>query len=508
MAPPSTPEPGGGGRAAVPDYFRLLFERNPQPMWLYDVETLAFLEVNDAALAQYGYAREEMLALTLRDIRPESELPRLEAVVAETRDGLALTGVWRHRRKDGSELDVEVAAHGMELAGRRVRLVAVHDVTARVRAERELAESRRRFQELVENLNEVVLEVSVDGTFTYVSPAVEPILGRRAEELVGHEFLEFVAPEDRQRVLESVAELLTRGRVEPLDYRVVGREGERIWARSQGRPILRGGEIVGFRAAVADVTSLKRAEVELESAREQLFEAQKMEAIGRLAGGIAHDFNNMLTVVQGHAELVREELAAAGRDLSSADEILGATARAAQLTRQLLAFGRGQLLRPEAVDVNEVVRDVGRLLGRTLGEDVDVRLDLDPAVEPVYVEPRQLHQVLLNLAMNSRDAMPRGGRLSLRTGMRELGGEQAAAARIPPGCYVEVEVEDDGHGIPESIRDSVFEPFFTTKEVGQGSGLGLSTVYGILRQSGGGVELESVEGEGTRVRCFLPRAAR
>ncbi len=420
--------------------------------------------------------------------------------------GFAAAEVWIHRKRIGELFHVEVSAHGLVLGGQEVRLVAVHDVSAHVSTEAALEESRRRFQELVENLSEVVLEVNTDATITYISPVVESLLGWRPEQLVGQSILELVAPEFHELIVARVGEVLTTGESRLVDYQVVTSAGGRAWARSQSRPIRRGGEIVGFHAAVADVTALKETEERLRGTQEQLLESQKMEAVGRLAGGIAHDFNNLLTVIRGHAELARETLEDASLDTSSTDEILTAATRAAELTRQMLAFGRRQVLRPEAIDLNDVVREIERMLKRTLRADIGLETDLDPALDLVFVDAWQVHQVLLSLAVNSQDAMPRGGRLWIRTTATTLDGPRASRLGLAPGRYVELAVVDDGCGIPKDLQDRVFEPFFTTKEVGQGSGLGLSTVYGILRQSGGAVDLESEEGKGTTLRLFLPRA--
>jgi two-component system, cell cycle sensor histidine kinase and response regulator CckA len=485
---------------------RLLFEANPQPMWVYDVETLAFLDVNRAAVVRYGWSREEFLAMTVRDIRPESELGRLERSVRDAPQDAERSGVWIHRTRAGVELRVEVLSQPVVWAGRAGRLVVVLDVTARESAEAALRESEARYRELVEDLNDVLFEIDATGRFTFLSPSIEPTLGYRADELVGTPWLAIVAPADRATVTDFVRRALEAGEAVPLEYRVLHRNGGIRWARSFGRPVEREGRIVGLRGVAADISDFKETESKLLAAREQLLQAQKMEAIGRLAGGIAHDFNNLLTVIQGYGELVQHGLSESDEHQAAIAQILRASERAAELTRRLLAFGRRQVLRPAPTDLNAVVGQVEKILRRILGEDVEIVLRLAGRLEPVNVDASQMQQVLLNLALNARDAMPGGGRLTLASSAVELGADDAAAVGLPPGSYVELRVADTGQGIPAEIRELIFEPFFTTKEPGKGTGLGLSSVYGIVRQSGGAVDLTSQVGRGSVFTVYLPTA--
>lgn len=241
------------------------------------------------------------------------------------------------------------------------------------------------------------------------------------------------------------------------------------------------------------------------SLQEQLYLAQKLEAVGRLAGGVAHDFNNLLSVIQGNTDLLLMDTADGEPPHEELSEIRQACERAASLTQQLLAFSRRQVLRPEVVDLNGRMRELERMLGRLIGEDVDLRTELAPEIGQVRVDPGQIEQVVLNLAVNARDAMPRGGRLSLGTRAMTIGEAEAAGFpyAVTPGEYVEISVQDTGTGMTETVLRHVFEPFFTTKA--QGTGLGLSTVYGIVKQSGGYVWVDSAPGEGTRFRVCLPR---
>ena len=355
--------------------YRLLFESNPEPMWVYDTGTLRFLAVNEAAVRRYGYARAEFLAMTVRDIRPASEHANLEKMLQRAAGSLHTTGV-RHRRKDGSILEVEIVSDDLVFAGRPARLVRAEDVTER-------------------------------------------------------------------RQLEA-----------------------------------------------------------------QLRQAQKMEAVGQLAGGIAHDFNNLLTAILGSSELLLESLAPDHPGRDEAHECRKAALRAADLTRQLLAYSRRQVLAPRLLHLNEVVAEMDKMLRRLIGEEIDLRTVLAPDLGAVRADPSQLQQVIVNLAVNARDAMPGGGQLIISTANVVLEGSGAVADTVVvPGAYVMLAVSDSGIGMDPDTQARAFEPFFTTKPTGQGTGLGLATVDGIVKQSGGYIQLTSAPGRGTTFSIHLPRVA-
>jgi nitrogen-specific signal transduction histidine kinase/ActR/RegA family two-component response regulator len=250
-----------------------------------------------------------------------------------------------------------------------------------------------------------------------------------------------------------------------------------------------------------DMTEQRRLEAEL-------LQSQKLEAVGRLAGGIAHDFNNLLNVIQGCAYLLHAELPDGSEQQADAAEINRAAERAASLTKQLLAFSRKQMLQPKVIDPNEVVREVVRLLGRTIREDIDIITGLDPSLRTVVVDPGQIHQVLMNLAVNARDAMPDGGTITIESENVDvaIGDMRQSVRELRPGSYACLRVKDSGVGMDETTRAQIFEPFFTTKEVGKGTGLGLATVYGIVKQSGGDIRVESMPGVGTSFEIYLPQA--
>ncbi|MCM2270471.1 MAG: PAS domain-containing protein [Thermoanaerobaculia bacterium] len=313
--------------------------------------------------------------------------------------------------------------------------------------------------------------------------------------------LEFFRGESRRRIEAAVGAAVERGEPYDLELEMVTARGVTKWVRTIGTPEVRDGRVVRVRGSMQDITDRVRLESELR-------QSQKLEAIGRLAGGIAHDFNNLLTVIGGSGELLARALPPEGPQQTLLLEIRDAAGRAAALTRQLLAFGRSQVLSPQVVELNAAVAHAGSMLRRLIGEDIDLVSRLAPDAGHVRVDPGQLDQVILNLAVNARDAMPRGGRLTLETAAVEL--DAAFLARAPdlaPGAYARLTVRDDGVGMPPEVLAKAFEPFFTTKGPGQGSGLGLSTVFGIVKQSGGHVEGTSAVGAGTCFEIVLPRVA-
>jgi two-component system cell cycle sensor histidine kinase/response regulator CckA len=356
------------------EMFRLLFNNNPLPTFVIDQETLRFLEVNDAAIQQYGYSLAEFREMTALEIRPEAERAKYIEHVRQSHDDGPHTGHWQHRKKDGKIFQVEIISHELDYSGRRVRLVVAQDTS-----ERHLLE-------------------------------------------------------------------------------------------------------------------------------QQLRQSQKMEAVGRLAGGIAHDFNNLLMVIKGHTELLLNVLPPAEQYSRKIEQIERAADRASALTRQLLAFSRLQVLQPRVMNLNVVVDDMGRLLPRMIGEDVELLIRTTEDLGAIRADASQMEQVIMNLAVNARDAMPGGGKLLIETSNAEL--DSAYNTRHPivrQGQYVLLAVSDTGTGMNAETQAHIFEPFFTTKAQGKGTGLGLATVYGIVKQSGGFIWVYSELGRGTSFKIYLPR---
>jgi two-component system cell cycle sensor histidine kinase/response regulator CckA len=360
--------------------YRVLFESNPHPMWVYDRETLGFLAVNDAALRHYGYSRQEWLSMTVLDIRPPEEVAAFRKAFEVRTAGRSASidpsgQTFKHRKRDGTVIEVEVASNSIVFDGRKARLILATDVT-------------------------------------------------------------------EKRSLEA-----------------------------------------------------------------QLAQSQKLESIGRLAGGVAHDFNNLLGVIGGYAELLRKRVKDDPRVHKYAEDIVKAADRAAGLTRQLLAFSRRQVLQPKVLDLSAVVGEMERMLRRLIGEDVQLVTVFDEELGTVKADPGQVEQVLMNLAVNARDAMPLGGRLTIETHNVDIDRAYARQhADVPAGRYVMLAVSDMGQGMSRDVKARAFEPFFTTKEAGKGTGLGLATVHGIVKQSGGHIFVYSEPGHGTSFKIYFPRA--
>jgi len=360
--------------------YRLLFESNPQAMWVYDRESLRFLAVNNTAITHYGYSREEFLSMTIQDIRSPESVPALLKNLSDE-SGVNLAGTWKHQKKNGTTIEAEIISHPLVFAGRSAKLVLANDVTER-----------------------------------------------------------------------------------------------------------------------------KRAEAALRESEEQLRQSQKLEGIGQLAGGIAHDFNNLLTVIIGFTSLAMRGLQSEDPLLSNLEEIKNAGDRAASLTRQLLAFSRRQVLQPRVLSLDSVVIEMEKMLRRLIGENIDLRATLVPNLGSVKADPGQIEQIILNLAVNARDSMPQGGKLTIETGNAYLDEEYVRQhVGAQPGPHVMLAVSDTGNGMDSKTQARIFEPFFTTKELGKGTGLGLSTVYGIVKQSGGNIWVYSEVGRGTTFKIYLPR---
>ena len=364
------------------EQYRSLFESNPQPMWVYDLKSLAFLAVNEAAVRHYGYSRERFLATTVDAIYLHADVPTLRAELRKI-DGLCQLGEWLHRKSNGEPINVELAANVIDFANRKAGLVLINDITDN-----------------------------------------------------------------------------------------------------------------------------KRAQQALYNSQMQLQQSQKLEAIGQLAGGVAHDFNNLLTAIGGYSDLTLRHLPEDDPLRNNLIEISKATNRAASLTRQLLAFSRKQILEPKVLDLNAVVTDMSSMLCRLIGEDVELVTDLAPELGMVKADPGQVEQILMNLVVNARDAMPQGGTVTIET-RDVVFDESYASQHVPvlPGEYTMLAVSDNGTGMDQATQSRVFEPFFTTKPKGKGTGLGLSTVYGIVKQSEGCVWVYSEVGVGTVFKVYLPRVS-
>jgi PAS domain S-box-containing protein len=391
------------------------------------------------------------------------------------------------------------------LLGRRALDLALR---ASERRAADLQAQAARFRALLEHAADLIAVFDAAGRLQSVSPAVERILGYPAGELVGNRLLELVAPEDVDAVRTWAREAGRRPRA-PLrtgPFSVRRRDGS--WAKLEAtitnlvdEPHVRGLVFNGY-----DVTQRESAAEAQRDLQLKLFQAQKMETVGRLAGGIAHDFNNLLTIILFGTDRIRRTILPDAAALADLAAVEGASERAATLTRQLLAFARKQVMKPRRLDPNALLADLDKMIRTFVGESVQLEIALDPALWPVRADPGQVEQVILNLAANARDAMPKGGLLTIVTTNVVLDPDEAKSRSLAPGRYVCVAVRDRGVGMTAEVQAHAFEPFFTTKGPTKGTGLGLSTCYGIARQHGGGVTLESRPGAGTTVSVFLPHA--
>jgi PAS domain S-box-containing protein len=369
------------------------------------------------------------------------------------------------------------------------------------RVRHQLTKREEIFRLISENAADMIAVVDADGNRIYNSPAYGRILGYSPDELKNISALEQIHPDDRQAVQDAAKEARTGGVGRRIEYRMRRKNGTWLVFESTASTVLSPtGAVEKLVIVNRDITDRKHLE-------EQYRQAQKMEAVGRLSGGVAHDFNNLLGVIIGYSEFLQERLEQANPLRASVDEILKAGHRAASLTRQLLAFSRQQVLDPKVLDLNNVVSDMEKLLRRLIGEDMELTILRGTALGTVKADQGQLEQVIMNLAVNARDAMPEGGQLTIQT--EDMVMDEAFVRRYPypvkPGPYVKLTVSDTGIGMDADTKARAFEPFFTTKEKDKGTGLGLSTVYGVVKQSGGYIDVETSPGAGTTFQIYLPR---
>ena len=484
-------------------YYRLLFESNPNGMYVIDLETYRFLSVNQAACSTYGYSADEFSKMSVFDLQaPENVEGARQRLSASLQ--APTHWAWRHRRKDGSFIEVDITAQDLNFQGRRARLILAIDTTERNRAAAALKESEANLAR--------AQQIAQTGSFQWFagsdpeacawSDEVHRILGSAKDgaRLTLSGFFERVHPEDRAALRAAQASALETRQPVECEHRIERPDGTIRYLRTTAvmTSTPRGDALAG---TLQDITEYRLLE-------EQLRQAQKLESIGRLAGGVAHDFNNLLTVINGYSGRILGRLDPADSLHNEAQQVVHAGKEAAALTRQLLAFSRKQVFRPEAVDLNEAIERSTQMLRRLIGEDIELVARLSRTPVFVLVDPTQLQQVLLNLSVNARDAMPQGGVLTISTSLQMLD-ERFVAAHpgTRPGLAALLEVSDTGVGMTAETQRRIFEPFFTTKDRTGGTGLGLATVYGIVQQSGGAIEVVSELGQGACFRVFFLRLA-
>jgi two-component system cell cycle sensor histidine kinase/response regulator CckA len=491
--------------------FRVVFEQAPIGMALMNME--GFLVRTNRALGEMlGYADGTLADTIFSQVTHGDDIAvdweRFGDLVAGDINHYQITKRFLHR--DGSVVwgRLSVALVRAADGAPHYAIMMVENVTERREAVEALRMRERQFRSLVEYGRDVISVLDAGGDLRYTSPAVERVLGYGREELEGTYLGELVHPDDVPGMLELFDRAIqSPGRPRIAELRMRHRDGSWRTLETVGTSLLDDPAVGGIVVNSRDVTDRREAEEALRRSEQQLVQVQKMEAIGRLAGGVAHDFNNLLTAIRGNAELLLADLPHDSQAREDVEEIRRASDRAAALTRQLLAFSRRQVLQPRLLDLNQSVREMERMLGRLIGDDVELVTRLDASLRRVRADPAQVEQVIMNLAVNARDAMTSGGVLMVCTENQEL--ESELTEKYPyvvPGEYVLLEVGDTGEGMDAQTVAAAFEPFFTTKSAGKGTGLGLSMVYGIVKQSGGYIWIESDPGRGTRVRVYLPVA--
>ena len=498
-----------------------LLEAIPDAMVVINQDGIV-VQINSQTEDLFGHTREELIGQKIEILVPErqrqthhhhrdgfAQQPRIRRMGA----GLDLYG----RRRDGSEFPVEISLSPVSTGNGTLVLSAVRDVSDRKHTEeqlrraheeldrrksRQLWDSQNRLALIADSSQDAIIGKNLDGIITHWNKGAEQIYGYKPEEVIGKN-ISLLAPKDRPDEIPLILEKIRDGkRVEYFESVRVTKDGRRLNVSISVSPVWDAeGKIVGASAIARDITAQRRAE-------EQLRQAQKMEAIGRLAGGVAHDFNNILGIIAACGELLRSRVDSNPESQQFLDNLRKATERGASLTRQLLTFSRKQPVQPRILDVNERLKEVSKLVRPLVGDDVQMTIMPSSESSIVEADPSQFDQIILNLAINARDAMPKAGKLILETAAKDF--DQAFADQHPPmtaGRYVMLAVSDNGVGMDQATVSRIFEPFFTTKEIGKGTGLGLATVYGIVQQSRGHIWVYSEPGRGTTFKIYLPSAS-
>ena len=466
---------------------------------------------NSGAERFMGYAAAEIVGSHFSRFYDEGDRRSgqpARALDVALREGRFENEGWRVR-KDGTRFWARVVMDPIRAPDGSLRGFAkvTRDLTRRRAAEEQLRRSQEEFRLLVQSVTDYgIYMLDPAGNVATWNAGAQRIKGYTQEEIVGQHFSRFYTEEDRAAGVpqRALATAINEGRFENEAWRV-RKDGTHFWASIVIDPVREpDGTLRGFAKVTRDITERREAQLELERAREALFHSQKMEAIGQLTGGVAHDFNNLLTAVIGSLELVRKRLRPDDRNLLLIDNAMQAARRGATLTQRMLAFARRQELDPELASVRELVAGMTTLFDHTLGPSIVLDVDCPASLPPVRVDVNQLEMALLNLVVNARDAMPRGGTIAITAG--EVAANPSASFPLPAGRYVRLSVRDEGHGMDAATLARATEPFFTTKGVGKGTGLGLSMVHGLAEQLGGGLQLESAPGAGTTASLWIPVA--
>ena len=478
------------------------------------------VQINSQTEALFGYTRGELIGQKIEILVPERQRPhhdlhreQFHRQPKTRRMGFGSLDLYG-RRRDGSEFPVEISLSPVATGDGMIVLSAIRDVSDRVRIEqelrraheeldrrktRELRDSQNRLALIVDSSQDAIIGKNLDGIVTHWNKGAEDIYGYTAQEMIGQSITMLAPPERADEIPGILRKIRAGERVEYFESVRITKDKRRLHVSISVSPIHdEDGKVVGASTIARNITAQKKVE-------DQLRQSQKMEAVGRLAGGVAHDFNNLLGIVTACSELLRDRVDADSEEYI--DNIQEAAKRGASLTRQLLAFGRRQPAQSQLLDLNHRLKEVSKLLKPLMGDDVEIVLRAHSGDAVVEADPGHLDQVIVNLAVNSRDAMPHGGRLIIETSVFDF--DESFAQEHPSmtaGRYVMLAISDNGTGMDEATRSRIFEPFFTTKETGKGSGLGLATVYGIVKQSGGHIWVYSEVGHGTTFKIYFPSA--
>ena len=478
--------------------YRNLINTANDAILVIDAETRLVLEANSKACDLLAIPESQLVGMQDDQLYPAEKREQFRRFL--TPGATARGRELELLRGDGSAIPVEVSASTTELGGRKAVLGIFRDIRDRLEAAKVLRRSEERFDYLIQNLSDIITVVAVDATMLYNSPSAERVLGYRPSELVGSSLLDFVHPGDLtslRTALERVA--LRAGTAVPPEFRFRHKDGSWVWLEAFANNLLDDAAVAGIVVTSRDVTVRRELE-------EQVRQSQKMDAVGRLAGGIAHDFNNLLMVIRGYAEIIVQHSAENSDIRQGSETIVRTTESAANLTRQLLSFARKHVFSPQTLNLNSLVGEMGSMLRGVVGEDMKLAVKLDPWLGSISADPGQIEQVVMNLVVNARDAMPDGGSLKLETANMNV--QESSIRRhsaIPPGKYVRLSVSDSGIGMDPETQSHIFEPFFTTKSKEEGTGLGLSVVYNIVRNSGGHLSVDSEPGRGSSFHIYFPR---
>ena len=486
--------------------YREIFQNAKDAIYVHDLDGRYTL-VNPAGEELIGYSREEILRMTVFDVASPEHIELIRrSLKQKLSDHAPTTYEVEAIRKDGTRVPVEVISRLIYRDGRPIGVQGTaRDITERRRAEEVLRASEERFRDLVENANDIIFTCDMLGNITSLNRAGERVTGYTADEALKMNIAQAVSPDD----IPKVRHMLSRKRLHDVatvyDLELTTKSGGKAEVEVSSRAIIKNGAPVGVQGIARDITDRKRMEDDLRLSHAQLQQSQRLEAVGQLAGGVAHDFNNLLTAIIGYSDFALRKMRANNPIKRDIEEIKKAANRAATLTRQLLAFSRKQILKPEILDLNLVVGDMHKMLQRLIGEDINLVTTLASLPDPVKADRGQVEQIIMNLVVNARDAMPFGGSVTIETANVVLDGAYTSEhLPVKPGKYVMLAVSDTGLGMDENTQVHIFEPFFTTKELGKGTGLGLSTVYGIVKQSGGFIWVYSELNVGTTFKIYLP----